>query len=116
MTRNDHLGEFENLVLLAILRLRDEAYGVTIRKLIRDETGRSPSLGVVYSALRRLEAKGFVKSRHGEPEPIRGGRAKKYFDIQQRGLQVLRGSLADVLSMAAGLDEVLPQGAGVRRT
>ena len=81
----DYLGEFEHLVLLAVLRLADEAYGVAVRREIAGRTGRDVSIGAIYITLDRLERKGFVKSRVGEPSVARGGRAKRYFRITARG-------------------------------
>ena len=73
----DYLGEFEQLILLALARLGDEAYGVTIRDTLEERAGRTPSFGAIYSTLRRLEQKGLVRSFLGEPEAVRGGKAKK---------------------------------------
>ena len=87
------LGEFEALVLAALLRLGDQAYGVAIRREIEDRTGRSPSIGAVYTTLHRLEGKGLVTSRLGEPTPERGGRAKRYFEARPEG----REALADMV-------------------
>ena len=72
----DYLGEFEQLILLALVRLGEDAYGVTIRDILRERAGRDVSFGAIYSTLRRLEAKGLVGSSLGEPAPVRGGRAK----------------------------------------
>jgi PadR family transcriptional regulator PadR len=71
------LGELEQLVLLAILRLGDDAYGITVQQEIAERGARPVSLGAVYSTLSRLEEKGFVSTRTGEPTPTRGGRRKK---------------------------------------
>lgn len=79
------LGEFEQVVLLAILRLGDGAYGVTIRQEIAARTGREPSPGALYTTLDRLEEKGLAGSRFGDPTPQRGGRAKRYFRVTRKG-------------------------------
>ena len=79
---NNGLGEFEQLVLLALLRLQPEAYGVAIRDEIEEKTGRRVALGSVYTTLLRLEDKGFVATRIGEPTPQRGGRRKKFYRIE----------------------------------
>jgi DNA-binding PadR family transcriptional regulator len=79
------LGEFEQIVLLAILRLSDEAYGVSIRAEIAERTGRTPSPGALYTTLDRMEEKGLVVSRIGDPTPQRGGRAKRYFRVTKAG-------------------------------
>jgi PadR family transcriptional regulator, regulatory protein PadR len=87
--KKPYLGEFEELLLLAILRLRDNAYGMTIRQTVEEATGRSTSIGAIYTTLERLEQKGFISSRQGEPTPERGGRAKRYFAITGTGAQAL---------------------------
>ncbi len=84
-----YLGEFEHLILLSIMRLGDDAYGVTIRREIERHTGRSVSLGAIYPALDRLEEKGFIDSHVGEPTPTRGGRAKRYLQLTPEGLDML---------------------------
>jgi len=83
------LGEFEQIVLLAVLRLEDIAYGVTIRQEIRVCTGRNPAPGALYNTLERLEEKGMLQSRLGEPTPQRGGRAKRLFTVTARGTQAV---------------------------
>lgn len=77
-----YIGEFEELVLLAILSLREQAYGVKIGDAIEEATGRSVSVGALYTTLSRLEEKGLISSWMGEATPERGGRAKKYFKIE----------------------------------
>src|SRR5205807_1094070 len=79
MTNPPSLGEFEQVVLLAVLRLGENAYGVSIRAEIGARTGRKPAPGALYTALDRMEEKRFVQSRWGDPTPQRGGRAKRYF-------------------------------------
>jgi PadR family transcriptional regulator PadR len=81
MARREFLGGFELLVLLALIRLGDEAYGVPISEAIEESSGRNVALGSVYITLERLENKGFVSSALGEPTAVRGGRAKTYFRI-----------------------------------
>ena len=104
----DYLGEFEQLILLALARLGDEAYGVTIRDTLEERAGRQPSFGAVYSTLRRLEQKGLVRSFLGEPEAVRGGKAKKFVVLTPRGRSALRESHAAIVRMAEGV-------AGLRR-
>lgn len=91
MTRNQIAirGEFEELVLLAILRLEDNAYGVTIRKEIRESSGRNPAPGALYNTLDRLEEKGMVRSRMGDPSPERGDRAKRLFTATPTGIEAV---------------------------
>jgi PadR family transcriptional regulator, regulatory protein PadR len=86
---SENLGEFEQVVLLAILRLGEEAYGVSIRDEIAACTARDPSPGSLYTTLDRLEENGFVSSRYGDPTPQRGGRAKRFFTVTQKGVSTL---------------------------
>jgi DNA-binding PadR family transcriptional regulator len=90
MARREFLGGFELLVLLALIRLGDEAYGVPISEAIEESSGRDVALGSVYITLERLENKGFVSSALGEPTAVRGGRAKTYFRITAKGLREVR--------------------------
>ena len=90
MSDSGILGEFEQVVLLATLRLGNEAYGVTIKDEIVARTGRNPSPGALYTTLERLEEKGLLSSRVGEATAERGGRAKRFVKVTQKGL----GSLA----------------------
>lgn len=99
----DYLGEFEQLILLALARLGDEAYGVTIRQTLQDRTGREPSFGAIYSTLRRLEGKGLVRSYLGESEAVRGGRAKKHVVLTPRGRAAMRDAHRAVVRMADGV-------------
>jgi PadR family transcriptional regulator PadR len=92
MDSNDRLGRFEEIVLLALVRLRENAYGVTIRREIAERTGRDVSFGAVYTTLERLQLKGHVSSRLGNPTPERGGRAKRYFQIEAPGRRALNSA------------------------
>jgi DNA-binding PadR family transcriptional regulator len=87
--RGRFLGEFEHLVLLAIARLGDEGYGVTIRREIEARTGHEVAVGPLYATLERLEAKGWVASRTGESTPVRGGRARRHYRLEAAGVRVL---------------------------
>lgn len=87
MADRSYLGEFELLLLLAIIHLGDDAYGVPISQQLEKSRGKAVSLGSVYAALERLESKGMVESSLGEPTPERGGRAKRYFRITKEGLR-----------------------------
>lgn len=97
------LGEFEQLVLLALLRLGDEAYGVAIRDDIEKETRRDVTLGAVYTTLLRLEEKRFVASRLGDPTPQRGGRRKKFYRPLAAGRRELAASIGALRRMTRGL-------------
>jgi PadR family transcriptional regulator len=87
---SSYLGEFEEIVLLAILKLGDDAYGKTIRETVEIVGGRFTSIGALYTTLDRLERKGFISSKQGEATPERGGRAKKYFRVEASGERALR--------------------------
>jgi len=107
MTRHEHevvLGDFEQLVLLALVRLGPEAYGATIRREIEQRTGRRLSIGAVYVTLRRLEFKGFVVSRIGEPTPERGGRRKKHMALLPAGRRAVAQAYRTFTMMADGLE------------
>jgi len=97
------MGEFEHLVLLAILRVGDNAYGVPIANVVEERTGREVSHAAVYLTLRRLEEKGWIESELGDPTPSRGGRAKRYFRICSDGLARLREARLELGSMWDGL-------------
>ena len=90
MPDRDFLGEFEQLVLLAVARLGGEGYGMSVRREIERRTGRAVSIGAVYATLDRLEHKGYVASRTGAPTAERGGRAKRHFTVQPGGMRALR--------------------------
>lgn len=97
------MGEFEQLVLLAVLRRGNDAYGMEVREEIEARTGREISYGAVYTTLDRLEQKGFVTHRLGEATAERGGRAKKYFRVLPRGSEALRATRRALDVMWEGL-------------
>ncbi len=103
MTGRDYLGEFEHIVLLALMRLADEAYGVTVRQEIETRTNREVSIGAVYATLDRLETKGYVKSHRGDPTPERGGRSKRFFRVTAKGMAALNRIQRALQSMTEGL-------------
>jgi DNA-binding PadR family transcriptional regulator len=90
MARGSHLGDLEELVLLAVLRLGDEAYGGRIREELRALAGRSVSISTIYVTLMRLEEKGYARSWRGEPSSARGGKAKRHYAVSPAGLDVLQ--------------------------
>jgi PadR family transcriptional regulator, regulatory protein PadR len=106
----EHLGNLELMVLLALLRVRKEAYGVPISREIAQQTGRDVAIGSVYAALERLERKGFVSSTLGEPSAERGGRAKRYFQITGTGIREVQVTQRMLTSMWRNLG---PQGESV---
>jgi len=110
MSKSKFLGEFEIIVLAALLRLGDEAYGVSILKEIERRADRAVSIGALYSTLNRLEKKAYVKSHMGEATAERGGRAKRFFKITSTGQQQLDKSLRALHQMLNGL-ELWPSGA-----
>jgi PadR family transcriptional regulator, regulatory protein PadR len=101
------LGEFELLVLLATLSLGDTAYPVSIAADIESRTGRKASRTAVLVTLERLEDKGLLTSRYGDPTPVRGGRAKRYFRARPAAIQAVRQSLTRIKTMTAGLETLL---------
>jgi PadR family transcriptional regulator, regulatory protein PadR len=105
MKNTVNLGDFEQVLLLAILRLQKQgAYGVSIRQEIADHTKRKPTPGAIYTTLERLEAKGVVSSSVGEASPERGGRAKRYYHVTRLGLSTLQRVQGDYRSMMQGLN------------
>lgn len=98
-------SELERLILLAVARLgADDAYGVPVRDEIAGQTGRDPSLAAVYAALGRLEEAGLVESWVSDPEPRRGGRARKHFRLRPSGVAALRDARREIERMWAGVD------------
>jgi DNA-binding PadR family transcriptional regulator len=87
MTERSYLGEFELMIILAVIHLGEEAYGVPISRELERLRGKDVSVGSVYAALERLESKGLVASSLGDPTPERGGKAKRYFRITKAGLR-----------------------------
>jgi PadR family transcriptional regulator PadR len=108
------LGEFEQIVLLAVMRLGPDSYGVSIRREIEARTGRKVSLGAIYPTLDRLEAKGFVSSRHGEPTQERGGRSKRHFKLEPAGAAALRRSWETFTALWEGFEPGSARGEGGR--
>jgi DNA-binding PadR family transcriptional regulator len=101
------LGEFEQLVLIAVVRLGDDAYGALIRREIEGRTGRRLAISAVYTTLARLEQKGCVRSWIGEPLAARGGRRRKHFALQPVGARALRNAYNAFGAMTAGLERRL---------
>jgi len=106
MAKREFLGGFELLVLLALIRLGDEAYGVPISEAIEDSSGKEVAMGSVYITLERLEQKGFVSSRLGEPTAERGGRAKTYFRITAKGLREVRQARRTLMNLWQGVPQL----------
>ena len=109
MKKNEeYLGSLEQIVLLAVLRLGPNAYGMTVRREIESATARDISIGAVYATLARLESKGFINSVAGEPTAERGGRAKRYFRLTANGKGALRNTLEIIQKLSAGLKGLQP--------
>jgi PadR family transcriptional regulator PadR len=106
MLPRGYLGEFEHIVLLALLRLQDRAYGVTVRQEIQARTNREVSIGAVYATLDRLQTKGYVKSLLGEPTAERGGRSKRFFRITTSGVTAVNRTQQALAHMTEGLELV----------
>lgn len=103
MRDRDYLGEFEHIVVLALLRLEDRAYGVTVRQEIEVRIDREVSIGAVYATLERLERKGYVSSQRGDPTPERGGRSKRFFRVTADGVEAVSRTHRALESMTEGL-------------
>ncbi len=97
------LGEFEQLVMLALVEIEDDAYGALVGRAIEDRTGREVSAGAVYTALERLVRRGLVTDRVGEPTPERGGRRRRYYRLTAEGAGTLRRAIAVIRNMSDGL-------------
>ena len=102
-----YLGEFEQLLLLAVLQCGDDPYTVPIRRLLSERAGRQVARGALHTSLDRLEAKGLVTSAMGEPLAIRGGRSRRYFRVTPAGVEALRAARAAVSTLSQGLEELL---------
>ena len=102
-----YLGEFEEIVLLTTGVLHDEAYGIAIKKEMEERLGRNVSVGALHSALRRMEAKGYIASRLGEATRERGGKRKRYFQVTKEGQRALQ----EVMDIRKQLWAALPENA-----
>lgn len=104
------MGEFEQAVLLAILHLERAAYGMEVRTVIEERTGRDVSIGAVYTTLERLRRKGYLSSRASTGTPERGGRARKFYDVEAAGREALRQSWDFSRRMWGSLPAALVEG------
>lgn len=111
----DSLGAFEQILLFAVLRLRDDAYGVAIREILEDRTGRAYSAGAIYTALGRLEERGLVSSRVGDATPGRAGRPPKYYRVEPAGARALLDAYSSIQAIAGGMVRDLTELAEGRR-
>ena len=103
MGRGRRLGEFEQMVLYAVLELKDAGYGAAVVRAIEKRTGERPSVGAVGTALDRLESRGLVVSHMSDPTPTRGGRRKKLYHLEPEGAEALRRSYETLQRMSDGL-------------
>ena|SRR5688572_887899 len=101
-----HLTDFELMILLAILRLGDEAYGVPIAKEIEEIGGRTVLLGAIYAALDRLEEHELLASSYGDPTAARGGRAKRYFTVTRKGLKAVKDTQRAFTALWSGIPQL----------
>ena len=107
MNRTTYLGEFEHMILLAILRLGENAYGMSIRDELEKRVGRKVTRSAAYITLERLVKKGYLKARMGDPTPGRGGKAKRYFTLTNLGHESLKTSGKALMDMWAGYESLL---------
>ena len=103
------LGEFEQMVMLALLRLGPDAYGAAVCGEIEKRGGRGVSVSAVHTTLERLEQKGLVKSRVGEPTPQRGGKRKRHYEPAALGMRALQASYRSLRNMADGIEHLLEE-------
>ena len=106
MAKREFFGGFELLVLLALIRLGEDAYGVPISEAIEESSGKDVAIGSVYITLERLESKGLASSRLGEPTAERGGRAKTYFKVTAKGLRQVRNAQRTLVSLWKGIPQL----------
>ena len=110
MPKGEALGEFEYLVMLAVMRLGADAYGMRVRQEIAARTGRDVTIGAVYATLERLADKGLLAAALSDPTPERGGRAKRSFTLTGAGMEAVNRARQDMASMLDGLEFPLPGG------
>jgi DNA-binding PadR family transcriptional regulator len=106
MNARGHFGEWELMVILAVMRLGEDAYGVPICREIEEQAGREVAVGSVYATLERLEEKGFVSSELGKPTAERGGRAKRFFRITIAGVREVRRTQRGLMNLWNGLPQL----------
>ena len=109
MATKKHIGDFEFMVLAALLQAEDEAYGLSIRQRIESRTGRDVSMGAVHATLDRLERKGYLSSSFSAPTPHRGGKARRLFRVEPPGREAFREAAVAVQAMLAGLGGIVAE-------
>jgi DNA-binding PadR family transcriptional regulator len=110
MPKRAHVSDFEAMVLLAVIRAGDHAYGVPVSRELERATGRTIAVAAVYAALQRLEKRGLVSSRTGDPTPIRGGRAKRVFHVTASGVEAARETARAFMALWNGIPQLRLQG------
>ncbi len=105
-----HIGELEQMVLLAIIRLGSDAYGMSVLRELQTRANRAVSRGALYLVLERMVQKGYLATRLGEPTPGRGGRAKRFFELTEAGKEALRVSGRSLLALWDGMEFLLEDG------
>jgi len=105
MAKDELLGQFEIHLMLALVHLGEEAFGVPIRRLLEDRTGRAIAIGAVYATLGRLADKGLVRFRWSDPQPVQGGKSRKFFTLTPAGVRALRRATAMLASLQEGLSD-----------
>ena len=103
--KGTHLGEFQEIVMLCILILNENAYGVTIQEEIDKQMKRAISRGALHTALTRLEEKGYIRSHYGEPTSERGGRRKRFYEVSTKGLETLQ----EAKELRQGMWQLIPK-------
>ena len=103
MSDRDYLGEFEHIVVLALLRLEDRAYGVTVREELRTQAGKDVAVGAIYTGLARLEQRGLVESWAGDPTPERGSRAKRFYRATASAIRAIKDTQTPIRKLSSGL-------------
>jgi DNA-binding PadR family transcriptional regulator len=110
--KSDHIGEFEELALLAVMRLGDSAYGARIQRELESRAGRRASISAIYITLTRLQDKGLVSSWIGAPTDVRGGKARRFFKVEPAGVAALGRARRQLLAMWNGLEGDLERAGG----
>ena len=107
MSKKDHLGEFEQLALLAALRLGEGAHGAAIQEELERTAGREASISAIYITLTRMESKGWIETWLGAPDEVRGGKARRFYRVREAGVQALNASRSRLLAMWDGVEDAL---------
>ena len=110
----NRLREFEELVLLSVLVAKDDAYGVSIQRILEEEAGRPVLLGPIYTALDRLSQKGLVQSELGVPLPVRGGRRKRLYQLTPAGVAAVTNARRIRDTMWSKIDHEISEGGGLK--